>query len=363
MEKMIRFRKDDLRDYAVRYMERFSVPEADARIVADVLVAADLRGIPSHGFIRLHSYYGQRLARGHMKPQTEMKVVSETATTLTLDGGNGLGQVAGHRAMTRCIEKADQANVAVAVVHRSNHYGIAGYYAMMALAHGMIGVSLTNSHSLVAPTYGRTAAVGTNPISVAVPSGKEFPFVLDMSTSTVTIGRITLHEKMGEPIPLGWGIDSTGDTTDDPRKILRSGGALLPLGGTDMMSGFKGYGLGVLVDILCATLSGGLNLTDVGGPDEAREADVSHLFAVLRIEAFRPLAAFREQMDRLADTLRNLPRMDGQDRIYIAGEKEYENVRQNERMGVPVPEPAIVEIRKEGERIGVPFDLIPVSGN
>jgi L-2-hydroxycarboxylate dehydrogenase (NAD+) len=363
MEKMIRFRKRDLHDYAVRYMERFSVPKEDARIVADVLVAADLRGIPSHGFIRLHSYYGQRLAHGYMKPQTELTVVSETATTVTIDGGNGLGQVAGHRAMTRCIEKADEENVAVAVVHRSNHYGIAGYYAMMALPHGMIGVSLTNSHSLVAPTYGRTAALGTNPISVAVPSGKKFPFVLDMATSTVTIGRITLHEKTGKKIPLGWGVDSAGDMTDDPGKILRGGGALLPLGGTDIMSGFKGYGLGLLVDILCATLSGGRNLTDVGGPDEAREADVSHLFAALRIDAFRPLDEFQQQMEQLVETLKGLPRMDGQDRIYIAGEKEYENVLQNERAGVPVPEPAIAEIRKEGERIGVPFNLIPVPGN
>ena len=363
MEKMVRFRKEDLHDYVVRYLERFSVPVRDAGIVADVLVAADLRGIPSHGFIRLHSYYGQRLAHGHMNPQAELKVVSETATTLTFDGGNGLGQVAGHRAMTRCIEKADKANVAVAVVHRSNHYGIAGYYAMMALEHGMIGASLTNSHPLVAPTYGRTAAVGTNPISVAIPSGKEFPFVLDMATSTVTIGRVTLHEKMGKPIPLGWGIDSAGELTGDPLKILGGRGALLPLGGADITSGYKGYGLGLLVDILCATLSGGRNLTDVGGPDEARESDVSHLFAALRIDAFRPLAAFAEQMDRMVETLKNLPRMEGQNRIFVAGEKEYEAVLQNERLGVPVPEPAIAEIRREGEKAGIPFDLVPVPGN
>ena len=363
MEKMVRFRKEDLHDYAVRYLERFSVPARDAGIVADVLVAADLRGIPSHGFIRLHSYYGQRLAHGHMNPQAELKVVSETATTLTFDGGNGLGQVAGHRAMTRCVEKADKANVAVAVVHRSNHYGIAGYYAMMALEHGMIGASLTNSHPLVAPTYGRTAAVGTNPISVAIPSGKEFPFVLDMATSTVTIGRVTLHEKMGKPIPLGWGIDSAGELTGDPLKILGGRGALLPLGGADITSGYKGYGLGLLVDILCATLSGGRNLTDVGGPDEARESDVSHLFAALRIDAFRPLAAFEGQMDRMVETLKNLPRMEGQNRIFVAGEKEYEAVLQNERLGVPVPEPAIAEIRREGEKAGIPFDLVPVPGN
>jgi LDH2 family malate/lactate/ureidoglycolate dehydrogenase len=362
MEKMIRFRKRDLHDYAVRFMERFSVPAPDAEIVADVLVAADLRGIPSHGFIRLHSYYGHRLAHGYMKPQTDLKVISETATTLTLDGGNGLGQVAGRRAMERCIEKAKTADLAVGVVHRSNHYGIAGYYAMMALEHGMIGVSLTNSHPLVAPTYGRTAAVGTNPISVAIPSGKEFPFVLDMATSTVTIGRVTLHEKMGKPIPLGWGIDSAGNPTDDPLKILGDRGALLPLGGADITAGYKGYGLGLLVDILCATLSGGRNLTDVGGPEEARESDVSHLFMALRVDAFRPLAAFADQMDRLVETLKSLPRIEGQDRIYVAGEKEYENVLQNERLGVPIPEPAIVEIRREGEKAGVPFDLVPVSG-
>jgi L-2-hydroxycarboxylate dehydrogenase (NAD+) len=173
----------------------------DALIAADVLVSADLRGINSHGVIRLHSYYGDRLLKGKIDPTSPIKVIKESAATLALDGGNGLGQVVGYRAMSRCIELAEKAGLAITTVRNSNHYGIAGYYAMMALPEDMIGISLTNSQPLVAATYGMPPLLGTNPIAVAVPAGEERPFVLDMATSIVSIGRITVHDKAGQPIP------------------------------------------------------------------------------------------------------------------------------------------------------------------
>ena len=252
MVETLRFRREELISYVVRYMSKLGVPEADARIVGDVLIEADCRGVGTHGIIRLHSYYGHRLKNGYMNPLSPMTILKQTDTTAAIDGGNGCGQVVGYKAMQLCIEQAKQSQVGMVTVSRSNHYGIAAYYAMMALEHNMIGMSLTNSQPLVAPTYGSSAVLGTNPISVAVPADKEYPYVLDMATSTVPIGRIKVYEKQGEKIPLGWGIDDHGVVTDDPKKVQSGGpGALMPLGGTDVMRGYKGYSLAVLVDILC----------------------------------------------------------------------------------------------------------------
>jgi LDH2 family malate/lactate/ureidoglycolate dehydrogenase len=359
---VLRYRKEDLREYVVRYMEKFGVPADDARIVGDVMIEADTRGVGSHGMIRLGSYYGVRLKNGWMDPRTPVKVVNETGTTALLDGGNGCGQVAGHRGMQLAIRKAKEANVGMVTVRRSNHYGIAAYYAMLALPHGMIGVSMTNSQPLVAPTYGRSAVLGTNPISVAVPSGQAWPYVLDMATSTVPIGKIKVYEKKGLKLPLGWGLDDDGVVTDDPKKVQSGGpGALMPLGGTDIMSGYKGYGLALLVDIFCGVLSGGANLTDIGFPHEPREANVSHFFLAAKVDAFRPLADFGAQMDHLVQMLKAAPKAKDQERIYIAGEKEYEQAAKNRELGVPLIRPVVEDLQKDGAAVGVPFDVKNIS--
>lgn len=213
MSETLIYPVEALKDYVSRFFIALNVPEIDARIAADVLVSADLRGINSHGVIRLHSYYGDRLMKGAIDPTSSVQVIQESPATLALDGGNGLGQVVAYRAMSRCIELADQAGLAITTVRNSNHYGIAAYYAMMALPEDMIGISLTNSQPLVAPTFGRTAVLGTNPIAVAIPAGAEMPYVLDMATSIVSIGRITVHQKSGQPIPAGWGINAQGELT------------------------------------------------------------------------------------------------------------------------------------------------------
>ena len=362
MNDLLRFKREELVNYVVRYMDKLGVPKDDARIVGDVLIEADCCGVSSHGLIRLASYYGHRLKNKYMDPLTPVTVVKETPTTALLDGGNGCGQVAGHRAMELCIAKAKQANLAMVTVRRSNHYGIAGYYAMMALKHDMIGISMTNSQPLVAPTYGRTAVLGTNPISVAVPTEKEYPYVLDMATSTVPIGRIKVYEKKGLKLPPGWAIDDDGVVTDDPLKCQSGGpGALMPLGGTDIMSGYKGYGLALLVDILCGVLSGGKVLTDVGFPHVPQESGVAHFFMAVNIDAFRPLVDFRKQMDATVRMLKNSPMAKGQNRIYIAGEKEYEAARTNLEKGVPIIKPVIEDLKKAGMEISVPFEVKPLN--
>ena len=354
------FNVEALKDYVIRFFKAMDVPEIDARIAADVLVSADLRGVNSHGVIRLHSYYGDRLKLKQIDPLSPIEIISENAATLALDGANGLGQVVAYRAMSRCIEKADDAGLAITTVRNSNHYGIAGYFAMMALPEDMIGISLTNSQPLVAPTYGLRSALGTNPIAVAIPAGQERPYVLDMATSIVPLGRVSVYEKAGQSIPLGWGINSAGDLTEDPAEVTR-GGSLLPLGGPAELRGYKGYGLSLLVDLLSGVLSGAAYGTGVGKPSNERHADVGHFFAAIKIDNFRSVEDFKQDMDDYIHTLKDTPKMPSQDRIFIHGEKEFELTEKYQREGVPLMVEVVESLKQAGESAGVPFDLEPVG--
>jgi len=358
MTRMLLFNATELRAFVARFFETYGVPAADAAIAADVLVAADERGVESHGVIRLKSYYGSRLSAGLMLPQAELRTLSETPATLALDAGNTLGQPAAYRAMQRCIEKAHQSGLALVTLRNSNHYGIAGYYAMMALEQGLIGISSTNSQPLVAPTYGRTRLLGTNPIAVAVPAGRNRPYVLDMATSIVPIGRMTVFKQRGEDIPAGWGVDGDGHVTTDPGQVL-NGGALMPLGGVDLMRGYKGYGLALLVDLFCGVLAGAGFGSQVGGTD--RPANVGHCFAAVRVDAFRPAAEFLSDMDALIEELKNAPKELGQERIYIHGEKEFERAEAARLHGVPLMEATVEALRSAGRESGAPFNLTPLG--
>lgn len=350
------YRLEDLKNYIVRFFEHYDVPEADARIVADVLTSADLRGVESHGIIRLDSYYGSLIRKGLINPKSPVKILNETPAVMAVDGGQGLGHVVGYQTMQRCIEKAREVGVCMATVRNSNHYGIAGYYAMMALPHDMIGISFTNAQPLVAPTYGKTAILGTNPIAVAAPAGNHQPYVLDMATSIVAIGRITVYQKAGLPIPEGWGVDKDGLMTTDPNDVLQ-GGALMALGGTDIMRGYKGYGLALMVDIFSGVLAGAGFALGVGGPKTNRPANVGHFFAAISIDAFRPVFDFKQDMDSLLHMLKTAPKALGQDRIYIHGEKEFELAEHYRRNGVPLMIEVVKQLRESGEALGVPFDL------
>jgi LDH2 family malate/lactate/ureidoglycolate dehydrogenase len=360
MPKTIAFPAEALIDYVVRFFTALDVPEIDARIAADVLVSADLRGISSHGVIRLHSYYGDRLRKGGINPTSPLKTLRESPATLALDGGNGLGQVIAYRAMSRCIEMAEQAGLAVTTVRNSNHFGIAGYYAMMALPEDMIGISLTNSQPLVTPTFGLHRILGTNPIAVAVPAGEERPYVLDMATSIVPIGKVAVHEKAGQKIPIGWGITAKGELAQDPIDVL-NGGALLPLGGPAELRGYKGYGLSLLVDLLSGVLSGAAFGGDVGQVSEARNADVGHFFAAIKIENFRPIDFFKADMDTYIQSLKSQPKLPGQDRIYIHGEKEFDLMEKYQKEGVPLMVEIVESLKEAGASAGIPFDLRPIE--
>ncbi|HZW04831.1 MAG TPA: Ldh family oxidoreductase [Anaerolineaceae bacterium] len=360
MSNFLLYAPDELKEYVQRFLVRHEVPPEDAAIVADVLITADLRGVSSHGIIRLDTYYGNRLRRGLIDPRTPISVVNETAATLSIDAGNGLGHVAGKHAMLRCIRKAAEVGVAMATVRNSNHYGIAGYYAMLALENDMIGISFTNSQPLVAPTHGRKAVLGTNPIAVAAPGLNERPYVLDMATSIVPIGKITVYDKMREPIPAGWGVNSDGLVTENPGDVLR-GGALMPLGGTEELRGYKGYGLAMLVDIFSGVLAGAGFGPEVGSVKSEHPTNVGHFFAAVRIDAFHPADEFKMDMDRLIRMMKDSPKAAGQERIFIHGEKEFERYEQYTREGVPLLIEVVHSLEQAGEEVGVPFDLHPIG--
>ena len=359
MSKIYYFSAESLHNYVVDYFLHWGVPQEDAAIAADVLLSADMRGVDSHGLIRLSSYYGSRLRRGLIDPKSPLTLVKETATTLSMDGGNGLGHPVSVKTMHMCIEKARVSGVGLATVRNSNHFGIAGYYSMLALPEDMIGISLTNSYPLVAPTHSNKAVLGTNPISVAVPAASSRPFVLDMATSIVPIGRINVYKKENKSIPAGWGVDGRGVVTEDPREVI-DGGALMPLGGVELMRGYKGYGLSLMVDIFSGVLSGAAFAEAVGGANQEGKCNVGHFFGAIRIDAFRDPGEFKKDMDNLLNELRQAPRAAGEDRIYIHGEKEFEAADRARTEGVELSEATVNTLIECGRQDGVPFDLKPL---
>lgn len=361
VEKALYYREEDLKQFVIRFFRHFNVPAEDAAIAADVIVQADLRGIASHGISKLYQYYGNRLQAGKINPHSDLRILNETRNTVSYDGGNGIGLVLASRAMEACIRKAKDYSVGICTVRNSNHFGIAGYYAMMALEHKMIGGCFTNSEALVAPTFGKVRVLGTNPIAVAVPALNRPSFVLDMATSIKPLGRVLLHEIQGKAIPLGWGMDKRGNLTTVPRQV-HYGGALLPLGGSEEMSGYKGYGLALLVEILSGVLSGSGLGNGVGSPlsTDGPPANVGHLFLAIDIASFRPFPDFVKDLEALLDQIVHSAKAVGQKRIYIHGEKEFERTAEYRRSGIPILFPVVEELRRRGETIGVLFDIEPI---
>ncbi|MGQ9552513.1 MAG: Ldh family oxidoreductase [Anaerolineae bacterium] len=332
------------------------VPREDADIVAWCLVQTDLRGTESHGTARLSYYYLHRSRLGIINRQPQVKTLIETPSTLVVDADNGLGQPVAFRTMQRCIAKAKEAGICCATIRNSNHFGAAGIYAMMALEHDMIGVALTNSQPLVMPTYGRKRLLGTNPISFAAPAGKERPFVLDMATSIVPIGKVEVFRRRGEAVPAGWGAGPDGLPSTDPDKIM-NGGGLFPLGGPAETGGYKGYGLAAMVDILSGVLAGAAFLTGVLPPstEQKTASNVGHFLLALDIKAFRPIADFRADMDAFIKELRESPKAAGHDRIFIAGEKEFLEEEERRRLGIPLNPKVEEDLRDLCQQLRVPW--------
>jgi L-2-hydroxycarboxylate dehydrogenase (NAD+) len=331
---------------------KLGVPDADARIAAEALVAADLRGVDTHGVIRFspQAWYVKWLAEGSMTARPNIRIIAESASTALIDGDRGMGMVVGRRAMQLAIQKAKESGIGMVGVRNSRHYGMSAYYAMQALAHDMIGVAMTNASRQVVPTFGREARFGTNPICFAVPADQERPFVLDMATTTAAAGKLELAARLGKSIPAGWALDESAHSTNDPR-VAQKARRLLPLGGSREGGSHKGYGLAILVEILCGVLTG--TLTALNADQDPR----GHFFGAIRVDAFRPLAAFKQDMDRLIRELKSTQPIDGQDRVYVAGEIEFETEEERAERGIPLLPSVLQGLRDVGEQLGVAYNL------
>lgn len=344
-----------LRKYTEDVFKALGVPDEDAEITTDVLLAANRRGINSHGVARLKRYVGY-IKDGKMNPKTELTILKDTPVSIAASANNGIGQVAGYKVMNMVIDKAKKAGMCFGTVKDSNHYGIAGYYSMMALKNDLIGLSVTNSAPLVLPTFGKQVILGTNPLSIAAPTKSERPFVLDMATSTVPRGKLEVYNRAGKPIPDAWATDEKGHPTTDAAAVLenllgRKGGGLLPLGGgTEELGSHKGYGLSAMVDILSGVLSGGAFGSNVYANKQA--AGVCHFFGAIDPEIFSSKDEFKANMDKFIDTLKNSDKAEGKDRIYIAGEKEFEN-EDKQQETVSISNKVVENLKEIGKEAGV----------
>jgi len=351
----VRVREDLEHAFIVRALTHVGVSVEQAKDVADLLTAADIRGIESHGIARLRWFYVDRIRLGTIKRDPVYQIVRETPTSTLIDADNGLGHPVSVLAMRKTIEKARERGIAFAAVRNSNHYGIAGYYAMMALEHDLIGMSSTDSTHFAIPTFGRDKMQGTNPFAFAIPTHEEPPFVLDFATTTVTYGKLEVYERKGLPLKPGWAVDRDGKGTDDPTEA-RFHGALTPLGGVGTENGgHKGYGLGALSEILCGVLAGGLFGADLSLPEgpEQRGGITAHWFGAMRVDAMRDLDDFKRDMDRELRMFKESAKAPGQDRIYVAGEIEHEKTLEYRRDGIPLLEKVWSDIDAMAAEIGI----------
>ena len=330
-------------DFMMDVFQGLGVPEDEAHICANVLIASDLRGIESHGVGRLKYYY-DRIQAGVQFTTTKMEIVKETETTALVDGHHGMGHVIAYRSMRMAMDKARQYGLGAVAVRNGTHFGIAGYYPLMAAKEGMMGFTVTNARPAVAPTFSTEPMLGTNPIAFAAPSDMGYPFCFDGATPITQRGKIEVAARAEKPVPEGWVIDAEGNPLTDPVKILKDFGtataALLPLGGAgEELAGYKGYDLGAIVEILSASLCAGVFMKDLLGfaPDGSRRPYMlGHFFLAINIEHFVPLEVSRRITGQIMRALQDARKAPGAERIYVAGEKEYEKEKLIREQGVPV---------------------------
>ncbi len=338
-----RFSVARIRDFIVRAMEAVGVRDTDAQIVADVLSAADLRGIDSHGIARLERFYVDPVRGGRIAADAAPTTLQRSATSISLEARNGLGHPVSVYAMREALDAAAKSGMAIATVRNSNHHGATSFYAMMALERDMIGLATTNTPHVMVPTFGREAVLGTNPISVAIPGADGDAFVLDMATSAVAYGKLELASRAGRALEPGWAVDSAGRATVDPAAAL--GGALLPLGGLGVdHGGHKGYGLSLLVELLTGVLAGGVFGSALPSRDDFFDPPgaTSHLFIAIDVAHFRAVRDFESDVRKLLNELRESQPADGSLRVYAPGDIEAQISRERFNRGIVI-DPSVLE--------------------
>jgi LDH2 family malate/lactate/ureidoglycolate dehydrogenase len=356
----LKYSYQQLFDFTKAILQKIGCNEEHAVTSAKVLLSADLRGIDSHGVARLSGYVRLWEVK-RINTDPILKIIHETPSTAVVDGDSGLGLVVAPFSMQVAIDKAKNVGTGWVSVQNSNHFGIAGYHAMMALQHDMIGIAFTNASPLVSPTFSVERLLGTNPICVVIPAGEEPPFVADLATTTAANGKLEILQRKGGVAPLGWIQTKEGKASTDPHE-LKAGGALLPLGGDREHGSHKGYALGAIVDIFSAVLSGA-NYGPwvppfpayVPMPDEQPGKGIGHFFGAMRINAFRPAADFKMHMDKWIKRFRSAKTVKGEESVLIPGDPEREMEIERMKNGIPLLKPVVEDLKFLGERFNVEF--------
>lgn len=338
----------------------YGIPREDAIICADVLLESDKRGIESHGVNRFKPIYLDRIKAGIQNPVTNFEVVKDFGATAVVDGHDGMGQVVGYKSMSMAIEKAHKYGIGMVVARNSCHYGIAGYYATMATKQGCIGITGTNARPSIAPTFGVENMMGTNPLTFGLPTDEAYDFVLDCATSIVQRGKIEYYDRIGKPTPEGQVIGRDGKYHTDSHAILKElntgEAALCPLGGAgEELAGYKGYGYAAVVEILSSALGQGpymKALSGIGPKGEKIPFHLGHFFIAIDTNAFMGEVAFRKTAGEICRGLRASAKAPGCDRIYTAGEKEFD-VRCARKNGVPINAAVQAEMIKVRDELGL----------
>jgi len=333
-----------------------------AKLAADVLLLADLRGIDSHGVARLTGYV-RLWEKQRINPKPNIQIVHETPTTATVDGDAGLGLVVAPFAMQIAIEKAEKYGSGWVSVRNSNHFGIAGYHALMAVEKDMIGFAMTNASPLVAPTFSNERMLGTNPMCYAFPAGKYPPVIVDMATSAAANGKLEIAQRLGKQVPKGWIQDKNGDSTTDPH-ALKTGGSLLPLGSDKEHGSHKGFGLSATVDILSAVLSGANYgpwvppfVAFLDPPNNPVGKGIGHFVGAMRVDGFRPLDEFKDHMDNWVARFKSASTVDPNQKVIIPGEPELEAEIDRRKNGIPLVDAVANDLDELAKKLGVESPL------
>jgi len=337
----------------------YGVPDNEAAVCTDILLESDRRGIESHGVNRFKPIYIDRIKAGIQQPTTQFEILRETPTTAVVDGHHGMGQVIGHKAMTMAIAKAKEYGMGMVAVRNSTHYGIAGYYATMATRAGCIGMTGTNARPSIAPTFGVENMLGTNPLTIGLPTDEPFPFVIDCATSIIQRGKIEYYERIGKDTPAGQVIARDGGTMTDSASILKAltvgEAALAPLGGSgDEMGGYKGYGYATVVEILSSALQSGSFLHALSGMEDGKKVPygLGHFFLAIDTAAFLGQAAFEKTAGDILRALRASEKAPGYEHIYTAGEKEY-IASQERTQGIMINDAVAAELSAVRDDLGL----------
>jgi LDH2 family malate/lactate/ureidoglycolate dehydrogenase len=347
VKEAIIVRPETLMTFCTGVFEKLGLSREDALIAADAIVGSNMRGVDTHGVIRM-LVYSAKLKGGFVNPKPNLRPLRETKGTALIDGGNGFGQIVGYRAMEIAIKKAREVGVSCVSVRNSNHFGTCAHYSMMAPPQDMIGLVFTNASAQIAPTGGAEKMLANNPWSVAVPAGKRFPVVLDMANSVVARGKIRQAAKEGRSIPPEWAVDKNGRATTDAKAALE--GFLLPVGG------YKGYGITLMVDLLTGVLANSCYGPRVQGLDIVEAiGGVGHTFMAIDVAAFDEVAEFKARMDAYIDEIKGSKKATGVEVIYMPGELEFLKEQERRQTGIPLHINIVNDLRKIAEENGVPL--------